>query len=231
MSPPSFGGLRNYNAENDCKCGPNCNCADCQCHKWFPCMDISIVTREWQAWWYFVDDSTAVLKCLCACLWLLQAGLDAFNKTCEIICVQLWNVVGLISSRSSSVILMWLLCHTFVLRILWPVLRLIHSIFLEFWVAIHHCFWLKVILHYHSNIAVDCYIQVQSSFQINLFRILEERCDTSIIKSLRKLSIISLLRKCFFFKDIYPRNRLLQIYMIHINFWWQSEAYADIQSM
>ncbi|KAG0594333.1 hypothetical protein M758_UG067800 [Ceratodon purpureus] len=33
MSPPSFGGLRNYNAENDCKCGPNCACADCQCHK------------------------------------------------------------------------------------------------------------------------------------------------------------------------------------------------------
>ncbi len=23
-----------YNSENDCKCGPNCNCADCNCHKW-----------------------------------------------------------------------------------------------------------------------------------------------------------------------------------------------------
>ncbi|CAM6021177.1 unnamed protein product [Sphagnum balticum] len=33
MAEPTFGGLRNYNSENDCKCGPNCNCADCKCHK------------------------------------------------------------------------------------------------------------------------------------------------------------------------------------------------------
>ncbi|KAG0627204.1 hypothetical protein M758_2G181900 [Ceratodon purpureus] len=33
LAEPTFGGLRNYNSENDCKCGPNCNCADCDCHK------------------------------------------------------------------------------------------------------------------------------------------------------------------------------------------------------
>ncbi|CAK9218364.1 unnamed protein product [Sphagnum jensenii] len=33
MVEPTFGGLRNYNMENDCKCGPNCSCATCDCRK------------------------------------------------------------------------------------------------------------------------------------------------------------------------------------------------------
>jgi hypothetical protein len=45
-----FLGFCSYNAENDCKCGPNCACADCQCHKWLLAMDISCVVWAWQSW-------------------------------------------------------------------------------------------------------------------------------------------------------------------------------------